>query len=40
MINGSLSLNIDIVGALNKLRIDYEYAQTQFKEGASDVNAH
>ena len=32
------SMNIDITGALFTLRIQYEYTQTQCKEGASDAN--
>ena len=33
-------MNIDITCALSTLRIQYEYAQTQFKKGASDINVH
>ena len=35
-----LLMNIDITGALFLLRIQYEYTQTQYDEGASDVNVH
>ena len=38
--NGSISKEIDFTGALFTLRIQYEYTQTQCKEGASDVNIH
>ena len=31
-------MNIDITGALFALRIQYEYTQTDCKEGASDFN--
>ena len=33
-------MNIDIVGALFKLSIEYEYIQTQCQGGTSEVNIH
>ena len=33
-------MNIDVTGALFTLIFQYEYTQTQFQEGASDVNVH
>ena len=36
--NGGLSMNIAITGALFTLRVQYEYAQIQCKEGAGDAN--
>ena len=33
-------MNIDIIGDVFTLRIEYEYTQTQYKEGAKYANVY